>query len=49
MFRTLTDAGLPDDSTLQVSELEDIFKDLEKEIESIGNLLRFSVVWGKRP
>nr|Q6Q870.2 RecName: Full=N-methyltransferase sirN; AltName: Full=Sirodesmin biosynthesis protein N [Plenodomus lingam] len=40
---------LPADSPFKASELEEIFVDWDKEIETIGSLLRFAVVWGRRP
>jgi gliotoxin biosynthesis N-methyltransferase len=45
----LTSSGLPEDSELKASELEEILTDLEKELESVGSVMRFNVVWGRRP
>ncbi|KAF4807287.1 N-methyltransferase gliN [Colletotrichum siamense] len=41
--------GLPDDSDIQAEDFGDVLRDIKVEVDTVGRLLRFNAVWGRRP
>ncbi|CAI0645812.1 unnamed protein product [Colletotrichum noveboracense] len=41
--------GLPDDPNIQAQDFEDVLREIKVEVDTVGSLLRFNAVWGRRP
>jgi hypothetical protein len=45
----LTCAGLPDGTGIKAEDFDPILRDIKVEFETVGGILRFNTVWGRRP